>query len=295
MMLGLGSSLIHGSGAASSDGSGSRLAPYLDDFSDDFSHAYSVHQLTNSYTGACLRVRRSSDNAEQDIGFTSSGDLNTASISSFCGGNNGFVSKWYGQDSSGGTGSGNDAVQSDPDQQPKIFNGTSVIEVNGKPSLDFDANTGWFATTASRLQPFSFFSVVNPKTVPGTGYVFSALNVPGLRLQDTAGGRYVFYGGGNLIHATTITTGQQIIDGHKSASVPFQSIRKNGVQIASSTTISNYSAPTDYPYIAVGNYRSPDGGGVRWRGQMQALILMDYAESSKDTIEGALDTYFGVT
>ncbi len=288
-MLGLGSGVPNGGGL---------VDPYvgdLDSFSSSLSHAYSVHRLTNAYSGSCLRVRRSSDNQEQDIGFTGSGDLDTASISSFVGsGNNGFVSRWYSQDSAGGTGSGNDAIQSDPDLQPKIFDGTSVIETNGKPSLDFDVSEGWFATTASRLQPFSFFSVVEPEVVPNGGYVFSALNVPAFRLQDVGTGRYIFYGGGNIIHATTLTTGQQIIDGHKSASVPFQSLRRNGVLLASNTNIADYSAPTDFPYITIGGYRT-DVGSERWRGKMQTVILMDYAESEKDTIEGALDTYFGVT
>jgi hypothetical protein len=41
--------------------------------------AYSTHQLKSSATN-CMRVRRSSDNAETDIGFTASGDLNTAAL-----------------------------------------------------------------------------------------------------------------------------------------------------------------------------------------------------------------------
>jgi hypothetical protein len=31
--------------------------------------AYSVRRLLTTYTGPCMRVRRSSDDAEQDIGF----------------------------------------------------------------------------------------------------------------------------------------------------------------------------------------------------------------------------------
>ena len=55
--------------------------------------AYSLRQLRTAYTGAAIRVRRSSDNAEQDINFIG-GDLDTASLLTFCGANNGFITTW---------------------------------------------------------------------------------------------------------------------------------------------------------------------------------------------------------
>ena len=52
--------------------------------------AYSLRKLSSSYTGNCIRVRRSSDNTTQDIGFNGD-DLDTAAIATFCGSGNGFV------------------------------------------------------------------------------------------------------------------------------------------------------------------------------------------------------------
>ena len=49
--------------------------------------AYSTHQLKSSATN-CVRVRRSSDNAELDIGFTASGGLDTAALLTFVGSQN---------------------------------------------------------------------------------------------------------------------------------------------------------------------------------------------------------------
>ena len=66
--------------------------------------AYSLRKLRTSYSGSCIRVRRSSDNAEQDIGFVGN-DLDTASLLSFVGANNGFVTTWYDQ-----SGNSRDAV-----------------------------------------------------------------------------------------------------------------------------------------------------------------------------------------
>ena len=60
------------------------------------SAAYSLRLLRTAYTGNCIRVRRSSDNAEQDFAFVSN-DLDTASLLTFCGVGNGFVTTWYDQ------------------------------------------------------------------------------------------------------------------------------------------------------------------------------------------------------
>jgi len=98
--------------------------------------AYSVRRLNSAYTGACMRVRRDSDNTEQDIGFDSNGDLDTSALATFVGsGNNGYVRYWYDQSTAGGTGSGNDAGQATATSQPQIYNGTAVITENGKPEL----------------------------------------------------------------------------------------------------------------------------------------------------------------
>lgn len=58
--------------------------------------AYSLRKLRNAYTGSAVRVRRSSDNSEQDIGF-SGNDFDTATFSSFvgAGGNGGALSLTY--------------------------------------------------------------------------------------------------------------------------------------------------------------------------------------------------------
>ena len=83
--------------------------------------AYSVRLLKSTYTGSAIRVRRSSDNAESDIGF-SGGNLDTSALTTFCGAGNGFVTTWY--DQSGG---GNNLTQTTAAQQPQIVSSGSVI------------------------------------------------------------------------------------------------------------------------------------------------------------------------
>lgn len=91
--------------------------------------AYSLHQLSSTATNAC-RVRRSSDNAEQDIGFVA-GDLDTTSLLSFVGAGDGFVVKMYDQ-----SGNANDAAQTTGIYQRYIVQSGSLVVygVNGQPS-----------------------------------------------------------------------------------------------------------------------------------------------------------------
>jgi hypothetical protein len=98
--------------------------------------AYSVRLLRALYTGNAIRVRRSSDNAEQDIGFNTFGDLDTTSLTSFCSGTDGFVTTWYDQ-----SGNAKNAVQTTAAKQPQIVSSGSVINVNSKPSIRIQDNT----------------------------------------------------------------------------------------------------------------------------------------------------------
>ena len=105
---------------------------YLLDSYGGASAAYSLRKLRSAYSGNAIRVRRSNDNAEQNIGFVNN-ILDTTSLLSFVGSNNGFVTTWY--DQSGNT---NNAVQSSASSQPKIVDVGSVILLNSKPALKFN-------------------------------------------------------------------------------------------------------------------------------------------------------------
>lgn len=87
--------------------------------------AFSMFKLRSSYSGACLRVRRSSDNSEQDINFVNN-YLDTASLLSFVGANNGFVVTWY--DQSGNT---RNLSRATAVNQPQIVSSGALITRNG--------------------------------------------------------------------------------------------------------------------------------------------------------------------
>ena len=106
----------------------------LDDY-PSASAAYSVRALNSAYTGALLRVRRSSDNAEQDIYAMANGDLDTASLLTFVGAGDGFVVTWYDQ-----SGNGLNATNATAANQPQIVASGVLITDGSQPSLYFDGN-----------------------------------------------------------------------------------------------------------------------------------------------------------
>ena len=110
--------------------------------------AYSLRLLDNTYSGNAIKVRRSSDNAEQDIAFVNN-ELDTASLETFAGAGDAFVTTWYDQ-----SGSGNDATQTTASAQPKIVSSGSTILENGKPAVSYDGGDNlliWNNTTAPTL------------------------------------------------------------------------------------------------------------------------------------------------
>ncbi|MCZ2339236.1 MAG: hypothetical protein LC127_13805 [Chitinophagales bacterium] len=70
------------------------LSYFLDTYTDAFV-AVSTRQLSSTATYS-MRIKRTSDSSEQDIGFVN-GFLDTSSIASFCSGTTGHVVKFYDQ------------------------------------------------------------------------------------------------------------------------------------------------------------------------------------------------------
>jgi hypothetical protein len=97
--------------------------------------AYSAaRRLSSSYTGALIRVRRSSDNTEQDIGYNGSNVLDESALTSFVGANNGFVTKIYDQ-----SGNGRDVIRTTAVDQPKIVSSGTIETDGSKPAVNFDS------------------------------------------------------------------------------------------------------------------------------------------------------------
>jgi hypothetical protein len=129
--------------------------------------ALSLRRLSSTATN-CIRVRRSSDNAEQNIGFvagTPDSPIDTTDLLTFVGaGNDGFVTTWYDQSSAG-----KNATQSTGANQPKIVDSGSVILSNGNPAMQFPGLTTvlQFSSNFSTFTNTSIFNVAEPTTYSG--------------------------------------------------------------------------------------------------------------------------------
>ena len=135
-------------------------ASLLLDLYPSASVAYSLRKLRTAYSGSAIRVRRSSDNTEQDIGFTGN-DLNTTALTTFVGAGNGFVTTWYDQ-----SGNIRNATQTTQANQPQIVVSGTVLTQSGKPIMKFTANsqvlnTNAFALSANRTYVMTLYNLTN--------------------------------------------------------------------------------------------------------------------------------------
>lgn len=164
--------------------------------------AYSVRKIRSAYAGACLRVRRSSDNTEQDIGF-SSGALDTASMLAFVGAGNGFVTVWYDQSTNA-----KDASQGTQANQPQIVTAGVVNVARTLPCGTFNGSTstvtsGSLLSTATDTTYLSVCNLRTAGTVCVASWGLSAVNGSARALYDVSGS--VYFGGFNFDFTSSLS------------------------------------------------------------------------------------------
>ncbi len=111
--------------------------------------SYGLRKLISSYSGPAIRVRRSTDNLETDIGFLADSGLDTSALLAHVGTGSGYVTKMYDQ---GGT-SARDLIQSTLALQPPIVESGSVVTKNGNPAMRLNGSAGYRLASGS---PFMF-------------------------------------------------------------------------------------------------------------------------------------------
>jgi hypothetical protein len=173
---------------------------YLLDNYPNAAMAYSLRLLRNEYAGSAIRVRRSNDNAEQDIAFDNSGNLDTTTLSTFVGAYNGFVTIWYDQ-----SGNGRNATQTTAARQSRIVNGGTVELLGSKPCINTYAADTFrdYQINYSNLQalPISMISVHKIDTLPTNGFNNITFTIGG-SVSAGGGGRYHFYAENTNFHTT---------------------------------------------------------------------------------------------
>ena len=140
-------------------------ATYLLDIYGGAAAAYSVFQLSSTATNS-LRVRRSSDNAEQDIGFVSD-TLDTASLLTFVGSNDGFVTTYYDQ-----SGNSSNFTQASASNQPMIVKAGTVITSGSVPAVKFDGIGYYLSNTVDLFGEARLDQFFLTDTDGDTAYIF---------------------------------------------------------------------------------------------------------------------------
>jgi len=247
---------------------------YLLDQYSGAAAAYSLRKLDCDYTGYAIRVRRSSDNSEQDIGFTSNGDLDTTSLLSFVGSNSAYGVTWYSQQGSF------NATQSTSTSQPRIVNSGVIERQNGKPSLYFDGGDFFSTTSFTINQPTSCF-LVGKNNGTNDLHFFDG-NSGNRQLLGVSGGNLVSYAGSVLsfgANSTAFSLYSCVFNGSSST------ITRNG----SGTVTGNAgTSAIGNPYIGKGQ----TGGIV---GYISTFVIYNSDQTSNRTaIENIINNYYSI-
>jgi len=236
-----------------------------------------------------MRVRRSSDNAEADIGF-SSGWLDESALLTHVGAGDGYVTNWYDQ-----SGVGVDFTQAVAVYQPQIVSSGTVLTQNGKPSLSSGGTTSnhnismvTASTAFGQTDPFTTFNVTtNSSDGFGNAYVWNTGAFVSSRYNAT---RYQISDG---ILTLSSSSGDCPINSQNINSLLFNDatskIRTNGVEDA--------SGDVGDPAIGTTTIRifNDANAGTDGCAQMQELIFMAGDQSANFTaIETDINTAFTV-
>jgi len=136
---------------------GSRLLHFFGEnpLDENFALGFSLRRIRSSYTGYCIEVRRSSDNATLNIGFDSSGYLDISTLLSFVASGSGYVKTWYNQSTLL-----QNATQLTNANQPNIVNNGTLRTEGGKACMFFDGvNDNLRVTTATLNTYISMYAV----------------------------------------------------------------------------------------------------------------------------------------
>lgn len=242
--------------------------------------AYSIRRLRLGHTGPCMRVRRSSDSTEQDIGFRANGDVDTAGLLLFCGAGNGFVTKWYDQ-----SGNSKDAAQATTTAQPQVVSSGSLITEGGKLALQYDGTNDGMTTGISALTLGTSVSVFDVKKTSDTdGIVYWGNNnlrwfyyVQSGSVSTTIGDRFSFTNGYRNDTLQTLTTRGN-----------WFTVYANGTRHVSS--VFGAISLNDWTDFGWCNYT-----GFETSATMQEIIVYATDRSAnRAAINSNINTYFGV-
>jgi len=254
--------------------------------------AYSLRQLSSAYSGSAIKVRRSSDNAEQDIAFVNN-ELDTASLETFAGAGDAFVTTWYDQ-----SGNGRNATQATASSQPKIVSSGSTILDGGKAAVQFDgtddhidtgtqiglANTGSIYAVSS-IDNTSNFRAHFANSYADDIWVGAVLNTTRLQIwtnnQNSDGGSGVFTLNTPFLASYFMKSGT---NGHKI-------YVNNSIYLTSSETFTIPNPTTTNGAIG----RDEEKADYEFSGKMQEILFFaDNTDTNNSGINTNINDFYSI-
>jgi hypothetical protein len=262
------------------------------------SAAYGLRRLSRFWTGAAIRVMRTSDNSELDIGFIGE-DLDVVTLLAFVGLDNGEIVIWYDQ-----SGNGRHAV-SITGSRPRIVSNGVLEAVNGKPVIRFDGLTQFLSlpTSGAPTQNSSLIGVFQT-----TNSVFGAagfINIangtydPEIRIGVGTGGStttYRAYWNGAYVTIDNPAVNFQNrsvfnVSFAASGGVTTNTVLVNGSVALSASRGGTWTGASEF---TIGRYIIPNAMRA---GIAQELIIIQSVLSTADRqlIERNMGDYYGIT
>lgn len=250
--------------------------------------AFSLRNLSLAYNGPVVRVRRSSDNAEQDFIAT---QVTDGTLSTFCGAGNGFVRTWYDQ-----SGNSRNIQQVSNAAQPAVVtSGLLLVDSANKPKIDFSSTTN--LNSSFQVSGVTVIEIVRFDTAVGNGFAGLSTRVASNQGfgSDNQNNNYIFraFGSTGSIAISTAGAGRfrnlhfiRAVDGD------FR-LWTNGVLSSSSSSTIGYVSQSSQGFCV--GLPTGNSGSTNFRGSYTEIVIYPFDVSASRTgIESGINAHYAI-